>query len=110
VAEFFGRTGWKVLPRVGNIVSMDVEKIGDMLRNAHSLADLKSHVHRERPSTAVSTWNPWNMESSRISPQDLIVIKEKFPSLTEFTHVLNKCNPSTLILCMARSNVIRQNL
>ena len=69
--------------------AMDTDQIGETLRNAHSLADLQHPVNRERPGNAggnmAGNADQARAEAGRISPQDLAVFKEKFPSLMEFS-------------------------
>jgi hypothetical protein len=64
--------------------AMNIDQINETIRTAHSLADLQHPVHRERPGNTAG-----NLDQSgtggRISPQDLAVFKEKFPSLMEFS-------------------------
>jgi hypothetical protein len=69
--------------------AMDTDQIGETLRTAHSLADLQHPVNRERPGNAGGNMagiaDQARAEAGRISPQDLAVFKEKFPSLVEFS-------------------------
>jgi hypothetical protein len=72
---------------------MDTDQIGETLRTAHSLADLQHPVNRERPGgvddnaggNMAGGTNQARAGAGRISPQDLAVFKEKFPSLMEFS-------------------------
>jgi hypothetical protein len=68
---------------------MDTDQIGETLRTAHSLADLQHPVNRERPGNTggnmAGNADQARAGAGRISPQDLAVFKEKFPSLMEFS-------------------------
>jgi hypothetical protein len=72
---------------------MDTDQIGETLRTAHSLADLQHPVNRERPGNMADNAggniagnaDQFRAAGGGISPQDLAVFKEKFPSLMEFS-------------------------
>jgi hypothetical protein len=65
---------------------MDVDDLDDNILEAHSMADLQhANGYRPRGSTLSVFPDPASGGSSRISLSDLLVLKEKFPQLCDFS-------------------------